>query len=147
MMLPKQFTFDVDKTNQVISWIMHEQFINKDEAEQAREAIEALISSTFVKGACKVFADHRQLEETGKQARLPMETSQESGKLMAWLSEYCSSVAVICGSMMMQSQMNRLATSNGLDSKLKAFWASTPGKAVADAQAFLNITDNKLIKG
>ncbi|REE67314.1 hypothetical protein A8990_14319 [Paenibacillus taihuensis] len=140
----EKFATHVDRQNNVVSWIVKENLEEHDALEAGQELPKLVLQ--LPKGAAKVLADHRPIELEGKQARLAIEASQESVKLMGWLTTNCSLVAVICGSMMMQSQMNRLAKEAGLEQKLKAFWSANQTKAVEDAYKFLGITDNALIR-
>lgn len=140
----EKFITHVDRQNNVVSWIVKEN-LDYEEAVEAGRELPKLVSQ-LPKGSAKVLADHRPMEMEGKQARLSLESSQESAKLMGWLTENCTHVAVICGSMMMQSQMNRLAKESGLDRKLKAFWSVSQAKAIEDAYQFLGINDNKIVR-
>lgn len=143
-MLPKKFTFQLDTQNQIVAWILNEN-LTYEEAVQAKNGIIEIVSK-LPQGKVKVIADLRPLEEEEKMARFSNAASQESAELMGWLANYCSHVAVLCGSILMRAQMTRLASESGLGHKLQAFWSPSPGKAANDAFQFLGISSHPLIK-
>lgn len=143
----KNFSYEVDRNKNVLAWKVTGQ-LELSEIFDIVSTIQGEVKK-LPAGQIKLLVDNRgMVDENGKDIVFNNQVNEEWIKLQGWLLGYCSHVAVLCGTLMMKAQMNRLATTSGLEKVLKAFWnANDPGqtKAVSEAYAFLGIDSNKLV--
>lgn len=99
-------------------------------------------------GKVKLLVDNRKmLDENSKGIIFDPNVNEEWIKLQQWLIGRCSRVVVLCGTLMMQAQMNRLAMTSGLDTVLKAFYNPLDQRSVIrEAYQFLDIPSNGLVR-
>ncbi|MFD2370314.1 hypothetical protein ACFSO0_10215 [Brevibacillus sp. GCM10020057] len=92
------------------------------------------------KGNAKLLVDNRQMVDNDNHPILfSSAINMEWIKLQQWLLEYCSLVAVLCGSRLMQAQMDRIAENSGLSQILCTFWSKKNDESLLEAAKFLKI--------
>ncbi|RNB92012.1 hypothetical protein EDM56_04475 [Brevibacillus fluminis] len=92
------------------------------------------------KGKVKLLVDNRHMVDSDNHPILFSNAiNMEWIMLQQWLIEYCSLVAVLCGSRLMKAQMDRIAESSGISQILKAFWSKNYDESLLGAVSFLEI--------
>ena len=140
-----KFVYEIDVKNSVLAWRVKDK-LELGEVVEIVKVIQKEVQG-LPKGKIKLLVDNRfMVDKSGNPILFSTAVNDEWLKLQIWLLDYCSNVAVLCGSLIMKSQMSRLATTSGIDKVLKAFWNSNNTTLVNEAYTFLGISGNKLIE-
>ncbi|MGO0061862.1 hypothetical protein ACTID9_17845 [Brevibacillus fluminis] len=96
------------------------------------------------KGKVKLLVDNRHMVDSDNHPILfSSAINMEWILLQQWLIDYCSLVAVLCGSRLMKAQMDRIAESSGISQILKAFWSKNYDESLWGAMNFLEMKANQ----
>lgn len=144
----KNFSYAVDSKENVLSW----KVTGHLEVSEIDSIVDEIKNEVLKlpNGRVKLLVDNRaMIDEDGKDILFTKVINDKWIALQEWLIPYCSHVAVLCGSLMMKAQMNRLAQTSGLSEVLKAYWSPNDpkqSKALGDALEFLGVQSHPLVK-
>jgi len=140
-----KFIYEVDHDIQLLSWrVLHE--LHSSEVMKIVDTIKETIIQ-MPQQKVKLLADNRYITDNqGYSVVFPNRINHSWIQLQQWLIPHCSRVAVLCGTLVMDAQMKRLAGKSGLDNVLRSFYDSDPNKCMRRAYAYLGITENRLVE-
>ena len=133
-----KFLYYKDEKNLLFTW----KVTGRIELSEIASIVETIKENvmTLPKGKVKLLVDNRQMVDIDSHPILFSNAiNTEWIILQGWLLEYCSHVAVLCGSRIMKSQMERIANSSGLSKILMAFWSTNDVESLLEAVNFLEI--------
>ncbi|MGM0884134.1 MAG: hypothetical protein ACQEXQ_24240 [Bacillota bacterium] len=103
-----KFIYEVDKENNLMAWRVVDQ-LNFSDIKKICDVIKETVES-MRKGKVKIIADKRySIDKQGHAIVFSKSVSHEWMLLQEWLISHCSAVAVLCGTLVMNAQTNRLS--------------------------------------
>ena len=139
-----KFAFQVFPEHQLLYW----RVVDKLELQEVSiivPLIKVLVTELPTRKV-KLLVDNRFMVDKEDDSKIvfPSPINEEWLKLQQWLLLYCSHVAVLCGSLLMKSQMERLASLSGLQPILRTYWDRDPELCFQQSLKFLNIHAGEL---
>lgn len=140
-----KFIYDVDRKNGIFAWRVIDE-LHLSEVVEIAEVIKEIILRMPV-GKVKLLVDNRfMVDKKGHSIVFTNSINQLWIELQQWCVPYCSLVAVLCGTLVMDAQMKRLSQSSGLNQVLRSFYDKDPKKCLRYAYTFLGIVENRLVE-
>ncbi|GIN90639.1 hypothetical protein J22TS1_16900 [Siminovitchia terrae] len=140
-----KFLFEVDYDQCLFTWKVV-QPLDSDETKEVNEKIKSSILSLNNRET-KILVDNRELlDEKGYHIVFPNSVNQEWIQLQQWQKLYCKQIAVLCGTLLMKAQMDRLAKSSGLVDILRTFYHKDHKKSLDKAYEYLEISKSSLLE-
>jgi len=140
-----KFIYDVDRENHLMAWRVIDQIGIADIVKISGAIKETVMS--MPKGKVKIIADKRySIDKQGHAIIFNKSVSNEWMLLQEWLVSHCTAVAVLCGTLVMNAQTNRLSQKSGSYTVLKSFYDRDADKCLRKAYTFLGIKGNKLVE-
>ncbi|USG68088.1 hypothetical protein NDK47_12725 [Brevibacillus ruminantium] len=143
MSFDQKFVFNVDQTKKVVSWKVNADLTIED-SKKARDLIVGAISK-FQNGEVNLLIDNRNMIQNGKPIVFKPEVNEIWEQTQKDIFPKVSKCAVLCCSVIMKMQMDRIARSSGISEVQKSFWNDDPSVMKKEAYDFLGISSNALV--
>ncbi|WP_322907125.1 hypothetical protein [Paenibacillus campi] len=135
--------YELDRENNVLVWRVTDQ-LDYMECKKICDLIKSLVLSMPHMKA-KIIADKRySYDKYGHALIFSRSVSDEWMRLQEWLISHSPAVAVLCGTLAMKAQTNRLSKQSGSYKILRSFYDKDQDKLLRKAYAFLEIQSNTL---
>ncbi|MFD0958994.1 hypothetical protein [Paenibacillus chungangensis] len=141
--MSEKVVYYTDRANAIVSWQVRGNMTVED-AIQASTSIKEEVER-FPEKEVSLLVDNRYMVQNGRPIVFSADVTKVWNELQIYLIPKVSKVAVLCSSMMMKMQMDRVAKESGLISSLKSFYNNDLDVSAKEAYAFLGTTHNKLI--
>lgn len=111
--LTQRFTYDVNVTDQLISWKVQGPLSEND----VMKLVQTIKSKTLLlkKGEIKLFIDNRAMVIDEQPFVFSPDVNAVWEELQSWMLPYLKQVVVLCNSKFMKNQLDRLAKRSGID--------------------------------
>lgn len=141
--MSEKVTYHVDRDRKVVSWQVRENMTVEDAQAAATEIKNAVES--FNGEEVMILVDNRYMIRAGRPIVFTPDVNKIWGDLQGYLLLKVTKVAVLCCSMMLKMQMDRIARESELISKLQSYYNEDHIVSAKEAYEFLGISGNKLI--
>lgn len=143
MSFEKKFTLNVDSAKKVVSWKVSDD-LSVEDSKKAKDMILNAVSK-FNNGEVNLLIDNRSMMVNGKPIVFKPEVNEIWEQTQKEIFPKLAKCAVLCCSVIMKMQMDRIARASGISEVQKSFWNDDPQVMKKEAYDFLGITSNALV--
>lgn len=140
-----KFNYALDLKSNLLIWRVSSELSLlevKEIIDELKKVIEELPT-----GKLKVLVDNRYMVDKNEyEIVFPNAINQEWIMFQKWLIDYSFRIAVLCGTLIMQAQMERLGEASGLNGITKLFYNKDSEEILRKSSRFLEIEHCKVVE-
>ncbi|MEI7025095.1 helix-turn-helix domain-containing protein [Paenibacillus sp. y28] len=140
--LEERFVLEIDYLGKVIAWQVKGVLNAKDMEKISSDLKQAC--SQLTKGNIRLLMDYRSMVAEGQPYIFSPEVNVLWEQLQVWMVPYCCKAVVLCNSMLMKHQLERLGRRSGL-AKISSMLYEEGKDLVREAYRILKIPSNPLV--
>ncbi|MFD0712726.1 hypothetical protein [Paenibacillus sp. GCM10027626] len=142
--LKSKFVSHMDTKTQVFSW----QVLDNLTSEDARAAADIIVNTVKANSSSvkvKLLVDNRFMERNGRAIVFTPEVNEIWEEAQRAVFPHVSHIAVLCSSILMKMQMDRLSRNSNITDVNQCFWNEQDEVMLKEAFDFLGIDANPLV--